>query len=386
MPPNLEEAVQRTRAIAESVVRADAERVDREGVWPEAGLRALQAEGLGGLVVPRASGGSGLGLLAVARVCEELGRHCASTAICFGMHHVASAVIAAKASRHHRTRYLEPIAAGVHLTTLSLSEPGTGSHFYIPECRASEGPGGSLVLRGTKSFVTNGGHADSYVVSVAGVEADALPGQFSCVVVSADAAGLRWGPRWVGLGMRGNSSRTLELEGVKVPRPDLLGEAGDQIWYVFQVVAPFFLVAMAGTYLGIAASALDEARAHLVARAHAHTGTRLAEQPIVQHRLGALWAQVARTRALVHHAAALGEAGHEDALPALCSAKAEVAECVVDVVNDVMSLLGGRGYAEYSRIERLMRDARASHVMAPTTDLLRMWTGRALLDVPILAG
>jgi len=109
--------------------------------------------------------------------------------------------------------------------------------------------------------------------------------------------------------MRGNSSRDLGLHGVVVPRRDLLGAEGDQIWYVFKVVAPFFLVAMSGTYFGLAAAALEEARLHVMDRRHSHTGTPLASNPIVQHRLGELWAQVARTRALIYHAALAGEAG-----------------------------------------------------------------------------
>ena len=57
----------------------------------------------------------------------------------------------------------------------------------------------------------------------------------------------------------------------------------------------------------------------------------------------------------------------------------------MEVVNEVMTLLGGKGFAEDSPVHRLLRDARAAHVMAPTTDLLRTWTGRALLDLPLLA-
>ncbi len=67
------------------------------------------------------------------------------------------------------------------------------------------------------------------------------------------------------------------------------------------------------------------------------------------------------------------------------AAKAEVAECVVQVVNEVMTLMGGIAYREGGRMSRLLRDARAAHVMAPTTDLLRLWTGRAFLDQPLLA-
>ncbi|HKE18168.1 MAG TPA: acyl-CoA dehydrogenase, partial [Kofleriaceae bacterium] len=304
--------------------------------------------------------------------------------ISFGMHCVASAVIAAKATPHQRGRYLEAISAGRHFTTLALSEPGTGAHFYYPETRLLVESPTSYRVSGKKVFVTNGGHADSYVVSTVAAEAEAPPGHFSCVLVAAGADGLAWGAPWQGLGMRGNSSRALGLRGVPVPRQDLIGEEGDQIWYVFEVVAPFFLMAMAGTYLGVAASALDEATAHLGQRVYSHSGARLSHQSLLQHRLGALWADVQRTRQLIYWAAAEGDERGPQALPALCSAKAEIADCVVRVVNEVMTLSGGSAYRDGSRLDRLMRDGRAAHVMAPTTDILRTWVGRAVLGLPLL--
>ena len=116
---------------------------------------------------------------------------------------------------------------------------------------------------------------------------------------------------------------------MEVPRQDLLGNEGDEIWYVFAVVTPYFLMAMAGTYLGLAQAALDEARRHLMARIYTHTGTVLAQQPIIQHRVGTLWAQVERTRQLIYTAARKADQGDAQALPLLMAAKAEVAECVV---------------------------------------------------------
>jgi len=222
------------------------------------------------------------------------------------------------------------------------------------------------------------------VVSTVAAEPDAPPGHFSCVLVSAGAEGLAWGPPWDGLGMRGNSSRSVDLCDVAVPRQDLLGEEGDQIWYVFEVVAPTFLMAMAGTYLGIAAGALDEAIAHLGKRTYAHSGASLSHLPVLQHRVGSLWAEVQRTRRLIHFAAAEADERGPLALPALCSAKAEVADCAVHVVNEAMTLTGGSSYRDGSRLGRMMRDARAAHVMAPTTDILRTWAGRAVLGLPIL--
>src|SRR5690606_22498692 len=145
------------------------------------------------------------------------------------------------------------------------------------------------------------------------------------------------------------------------------------------------MVAMSGTYVGVATAALDAAISHVEQRRHNHSAAALTNSNIVQHRIGDLWARVTRTRALLHHAAAASDAGHPDALPLVCSAKAEAAACAVDVANESMSLMGGRGYAAESRVYRLLRDARAAHVMAPTTDQLRIWTGRALLGLPLLA-
>jgi alkylation response protein AidB-like acyl-CoA dehydrogenase len=68
----------------------------------------------------------------------------------------------------------------------------------------------------------------------------------------------------------------------------------------------------------------------------------------------------------------------------LCVAKADVGHTAVDVVNECMTLVGGTGYREGSVLHRLLRDARAAHVMSPTTDILYTWAGRALLDLPLL--
>ncbi|GAA3426263.1 acyl-CoA dehydrogenase family protein [Streptosporangium nondiastaticum] len=378
-------ALTAAREVARDVLAEQAATADVEGRWPEEGMAALRSR-LGGLVVPERFGGMGHGLLAVAQVGEITGQVCASTSICFGMHLVGSAVIAAKADRSGQHDRLAAIAAGRHLTTLALSEPGTGAEFWLPQTRMERADGDRLRLSGTKSFVTNGGHADSYVMSAAAAGPGAVPGRFSCVVVDAGTPGLSWGPPWHGLGMRGNASRGALLEDAEIPRADLLGEEGDEIWHVFNVVAPYFLTAMAGTYLGVAEAALREARTHLLRRRHAHSGRSLAAQPLVQHRLGKMWAVVERTRRLIYHAAAEGETGGPDALSALCSAKAEVAEAAEAVVNDALTLVGGAGYSDGSVLHRHLRDARAAHVMSPITDVLRVWVGRALLDEPLLEG
>jgi alkylation response protein AidB-like acyl-CoA dehydrogenase len=380
----LKEAVGRAKEVAAGVVAQNAVEIDREARWPREGIRSLLDAELGGLVVAPEFGGLGLGMRGLLRVCEQVGRECPSTALCFGMHAVATAVIGAKATADQRERYLEPIIAGKHLTTLALSEAGSGVHFHFPQTLIRPGTHDSYRLQGTKSFVTNGGYADSYVVSAVEEGADVELGRFSCLLVPSDAQGLKWKGVWAGLGMRGNASRELELSGVEVPRRNLLGEEGDQLWYVFHVISPYFLIAMTGTYLGIASGALEDALASVSERGYEHSGGQLGDSSVIQHRLGCLWSNVERTRRLAYHAAEDADYGGKEALPAVFSAKAEVADCAVSVVNEAMTLMGGRAYGQESRIHRRLRDARAAHVMAPTTDILRIWTGRFLLDKPLL--
>lgn len=383
LPERVEEVRRRLRPLIDQEIAPRAEQVDRDAAWPEQGMRLLQQNGLMGLNVPRELGGAGQGMLGLVGVCEALGEACSSTAICFGMHCVATAVIAAKATADQKERYLRPIAEGRHITTLSLSEPGTGSHFYLPQTRL-ERDGGMYRVNGTKTFVTNGGKADSYVLNTLASVPDAEPGDFSCLIVDGDAGGIEWQERWKGLGMRGNEARGLRMNDVRVPVANLLGEEGDQIWYMFEVVTPFFLVAMAGVYLGIASAALDTATKHLLGRELTHSGETLAEIPVLQHRLAEAWIDVQRTRLLTYRAAELGDYGDPEALPVILASKAAVADTAVKVANEALGLSGGAAYRENAKLARLLRDARAAHVMAPTTDILKCWIGRLLLKQPLL--
>ena len=197
--------------------------------------------------------------------------------------------------------------------------------------------------------------------------------------------GMQWGPAWEGLGMRGNSSRSLKITNVHLGAKHILGEKGDQLWYVFNVVAPYFLSAMAGTYLGVAARAFHEAKTALSQRVYSHSGSGLAQNSVLQHRLGTLWAKLESARRLIYHSAQLGDSSSPDALCSILASKAEIAGCAVEIVNEAMTLAGGMGYQESSVLGMLLRDARAAHVMSPTTDLLYTWLGRVLLDQPILS-
>lgn len=369
--------------VARSVVLAELPEVERYR-WPVRSMRAFADAGLMGLAVPKRYGGLEAGLTGLAIAGEEIGRVSPSVALCYCMHVVGSAVIAAKATPDQAERYLTPIAEGRHITTLALSEAATGVHFYEPATRLVR-DGDAYLAYGSKAFVTNGNHADSYVISTLTESPEpAGPGLFSCLVLDQGTPGTSWAGEWRGLGMRGNSSIQLTLDGARVPAGNMLGEEGDQTWYIFQVVAPYFLTAMAATYAGLARSSLDIAIDHLKERRHAHTGQALAQVPALQTKLSEMWGKVQHAKLMLFQAAERGDLGAPDALPYVLYAKALAGEAAVDVTNEAMTCVGGHGYREDGPLWGLLRDARAAHVMSPTTDLLKTWTARALLDLPIL--
>ena len=379
--PTLPRILAITSEVANRVVRPLAAKIDQDALWPGDGLCALGSAGLLGLTVPRRAGGLGEGLVALAQVTEILGRACSSTSMCFGMHCVATAVIAAKATRHQEETYLRAIAAGRHVTSLALSEAATGAHFYLPRATFQR-EGDGFVIDGAKSFITSAGHADSYVVSAVAPGAELDPGTFTCLIVDKEAPGLGFGQRWNGVGMRGTASGPATLAKVAVPATALLGHEGDQLWYVFEIVAPYFLVAMAGTYVGLMQSALDATVEHLKQHRHEHTHERLLDNAAIVERVAEMWTIVERARTLVAQAALLGDQSSAEAPKHLFAAKIEVAEAAVQVTTIAMTLLGGRGYRENGLLARLMRDAQAAHVMSPTTHLLKRWLGRSVLGLP----
>lgn len=382
-PAPVEELRRRATEVGQTALASHCEEVDERGEWPESGLRSLAQAGLLGLHIPARLGGHGQGLAALAAVAEELGRHCSSTAMCYGMHCVASKVLAAKATPYHEQHFLRPIAEGRHITSLALSEPGTGSNFFLPRTQYRT-EGDQIVLNGEKSFITSGGHADSYVVSAVPPGDELDPGSFSCFGVDAGTEGLEWKPGWQGFGMRGNSSRGAFFNQVRIPQDNLLGAEGDEIWYVFEVVAPYFIIAMSSVYLGIAQAAFDLSVAHLKGRRHDHTGETLSTRPELAHQVAEMWIKIERTRQLIRDAANKGDTGHPEVSLSLFAAKVEVAETVASVTQLAMTLSGGRGYGQSSELARLLRDGLASHIMAPTTQMLKGWLGRSLLDQPLL--
>jgi alkylation response protein AidB-like acyl-CoA dehydrogenase len=360
--------------VAETVAPAAAE-VDRAGAFPRAALDAFGRAGLLGLVSSREVGGLGESHRAAAQVVERVASACASTAMVLCMHYSGASVVEAHGPREVR----EAIARGEHVTTLAFSEKGSRSHFWAPVSTAAPADGG-VRLDAEKSWVTSAGEADSYVWSSRPLEAE---GQSTVWLVPSDAKGLSVPVPFDGLGLRGNSSSPVKAEGVVVPRENMLGPDGGGFDVMMGVVLPYFQLMSAGFSTGTMEAATTKAAAHVAGTKLEHLGAALADLPTVRAYLSRMRIKTDMCRALLGDALTALESGREDTMLRVLEVKAAAGEASTEVTDLAMRVCGGAAFRKEVGVERHFRDARAATVMAPTTDVLYDFIGKAVCGLPL---
>ncbi len=362
--------------VVAEVVAPHAARIDADGAYPTEAIAALGESGLLGLISAEEVGGMGQAHRAAAEVVGELARHCASTAMVVTMHYAATAVVEAFGPPDVRRR----IAEGRYVTTLAFSEVGSRSMFWVPTSTASPSGNGSVYLDARKSWVTSAGRADGYVWSSRPLAADGLS---TLWLVPSGAGGLTVGPAFDGLGLRGNESRPMTAEGVAVARGAMLGDDGQGFDVMLGVVLPWFQVLSAASSVGAAEAATAKAAAHAAATRFEHTGESLAENLVTRSNVARMRVRVDMAAALLGDTLSALEAGRPDAVLRVLAVKAAAAEAAMDVTDLAMRVCGGAAFRKEVGVERHFRDARAAAVMAPTSDALYDFIGRAVCGLPL---
>ena len=350
--------------------------VDREVAYPREALDSLGRAGLLSLVIAREVGGGGEGLRAAAAVVQELARHCASTAMVVLMHYAATAVLEANGRREVR----EAVAAGSYVTTLAFSERGSRSHFWVPMSTAVADGDDRVRLDAEKSWVTSAGHADGYVWSSRPLAAD---GVSTLWLVPAGAAGLSVGAPFDGLGLRGNSSSPMSADGVVVDGDAMLGPDGAGFDVTVGTVLPWFQVMNAAFSVGTADAATAKAARHAATTRLEHLDQSLADNPVTRSHVAKMRVRTDAAGALLSDTLDAVESAREDALLRLLEVKAAAGETATEVTELAMRVCGGAAFRKEVGVERHFRDARAATVMAPTTDALYDFIGRAVCGLPV---
>lgn len=356
-------------------VRAAAPAVDADGAFPQAAVDAVRAAGLSGLVTPVAHGGLGGGVSEAAAVIERLARECGSSAMVVCMHYCGAAVIAV----HGSAELNAAVARGEHLSTLAFSEAGSRSHFWAPTSTATAVEGG-VRLDAHKSWITSARHATAYVWSSRPVSAE---GASTIWLVPRESAGLCVPAPFDGLGLRGNDSAPVLADGVVVPEANRLGPDGGGFDVMMGVVLPLFSVLNAACSLGTMEAALGRAATHVSGTRYAHLGSALRDLPTIRAYLAKARIQTDLVRGLLQDTLAALGTGRPDAMLRVLQIKAAAAEAALEVTDVAMRVCGGAAFRKENGIDRCFRDARAASVMAPTSDVLYDFIGKAVTGLPL---
>lgn len=362
--------------IVTQVIAPQATETDRQASFPREAIAALGRDGLLGLVSATAMGGQGQGLREAAQVVGRIAQACPSTAMVVCMHYCATTVLEQLGSEAVR----RAIAGGRHLSTLAFSEADSRSHFWAPTGTARVADG-AVLLDARKSWVTSAGEAQSYVWSSKPLNAE---GASSLWLVDSKATGLSQpAAPFDGLGLRGNASTPVTAQGVRVAASDRLGEDGKGFDIMMGTVLPWFASLNAACSVGLMEGALARAIEHVNATKHVHLGTSLADLPTLRAYLARARIRTDMTRGLLDDTLSAIASGRPDTMLRVLEIKVAAAESALEVTDIAMRVCGGAAFRKEAGIERLFRDARAASVMAPTSDVLYDFIGKAITGLPL---
>jgi len=365
---------QSIRKLCENELDPIAAEIDREERFPVEVYRRLGQEGFLGALVPQAYGGSGLDLMSMYLIKEELCRSAAgmgmSVTICtLNFCHFISKF----GTEAQKRKYIPPVMRGEKLAAYCLTEPNAGSDTLGIQTRSVR-DGGHYRINGAKTFITNAPIAD-YFLAVTRTSGDRTVRGATNFILERGMDGLSTSEPFEKLGMRCSPTGQVFLEDVRVSGEQVLGKEQEGFQDMFTTLNAERALA-AATATGIAQACFDASVRY--ARERQQFGRPIGTFQFVAGMLAEMAMNLEVARAYAHKVVWLYEKGrtirHEAAM-----AKLFASQMAVKAALDAVQIHGGYGYIREFPVERYLRDAKLGEIGGGTSEIQKMVIGRVLM-------
>ncbi len=308
---------------------------------------------------------------AICLIRETLARHSGLADFAFAMQGLGSGAISLQGSAMQRERYLPRVARGEAIAAFALSEPDAGSDVAAMQCSARI-EGAHAVIDGEKTWISNGGIADFYVVFVRTGEAAGARG-ISAFIVDADTPGFQIAERIQVIAP--HPLARLKFSHCRVPLAQRIGEAGEGFKVAMRTL-DVFRTSVAAAALGFARRALQEALQRATTRPM--FGQRLADFQLTQAKL-AMMASTIDSAALLTYRAAWQRDQGRGVTKEAAMAKLAATEGAQQVIDAAVQIFGGLGVVSEVPVERLYREIRALRIYEGASEVQQLIIARELL-------
>ena len=357
---------------------------ERARRFPIEVVRRLGEMGWLGIPIPEDEGGAGLDTLAYAIAIEEIGRVWGSLGLIVAAHtSLGCGPLHLAGTPDQKERYLVPMASGQVIGGYGLTEPGAGSDAggTRTTARHEDGPdGGSWVIDGAKRFITNAGHAGTYIVTAKTGTTESGEAEISAFIVPADTPGFTIGRLEEKMGLHASATGELLFDGVRVPAANMLGDQGTG-FRTFLKILDGGRISIGALAVGLAQAALDAAVPY--ARSREQFGRPIGTFQGVAFMIADMATEIEAARGLVWRAAWLKDQDRDFGLVA-AQAKLFASEVSSRVTNNAIQIHGGYGYVTEYPVERYLRDAKLTEIGEGTSQIQRLVIARQVLGLRVV--
>lgn len=308
---------------------------------------------------------------AICLIRETLARHSGLADFAFAMQGLGSGAISLAGTEAQKQRYLTRVARGEAIAAFALSEPDAGSDVAAMQCSAQV-DGDHVVLNGVKTWISNGGIADFYVVFARSGEAPGARG-ISAFIVDADAPGFAIAERIDVIAP--HPLATLRFTNCRIPLAQRVGAAGEGFKVAMRTL-DVFRTSVAAASLGFARRALDEALHRATTRKMFNQ--TLADFQLTQAKLAQMATTIDSSALLTYRAAWQRDQGRAVTREA-AMAKMAATEGAQQVIDAAVQIWGGMGVVSGHIVERLYREIRSLRIYEGATEVQQLIIAKDLL-------